>query len=1323
MDTRAPVIDFIRYISERTINFTGREWVFQAINDWLADPDGSRFFLLRGEPGSGKTAISARLSQFSQGLSSPNGLPKLTRGYLSAIHFCSARDTTWIDPLIFAGSLATQLANRYPAYLKLLEDLHDDKQIGIDVKQTVQEVVNGQVIGVVINVSGPSPESAFNRVVREPLKALLGAGVNEQVVILVDALDEALSYSGTPTIVSLLAKTDHLSPQVRFLLTTRQEERVENQFLGVNELSLSIPGDQRNQDDIHRYLKGRLQKDLQLAEKAALVERSQVTELVEAVSRKAEANFLYVSFLLDAMAKGFRSLTELEGLPEGLDWLYFDSLRRVVDLGKRDWFNEYRPLMGVLSVAQESLTIEQLQAFTAQPESSIWQYLSDLQQFIQEASPQNGKVGSETRYRLYHQSVIDFLGHQKISIEQRQSLNSYYIPLGEWHKNLANVCEQGDLSLIWDDIQRNAVEQSRRVYARHYYIIHLYQAQEWSRLFAVLDEGVYGRAKVQRYDLGTHSYSEDLILGQQAAVWKEWTMAESIALLPHLWRYTLLKCNLASRADKYPLAAYQVLLLLKREPEAVGLAELLPNSAHKANVMLQIASYLAKQPGRESESIQMLIRSYTIARSVEHSAMRDEVLRELGIALGEAQQWEQAETVVQLIEVDLQRSEALSKLGTVCAQAQRLEEAKMLWTKAHTVAQVNLDILSKPEALRVLGSALFEAGQRERAEAMWAEAQEAASSITVPEWKVAALGKLGVALAVAGQLKRASAVWAEAQGVVRSLPPNWKDIRGESLRALGTSLAEAGQLERAEVLLTKAQKALLSNKREYWRDVRDNDLSNLIGSLIQAQLWERAEALVPMIENKNEQTKALRKLGIALAQAQQWKQVEAVIASLDNFVAEQIEVRSEVAVTLAQTQQLERAEGVWNQIQAIIHLTERSEVQVKVLGELGIALALAQQWERAEQVWAEALVRAKSNEIDVDDWRSETMDRMGISLAQAQQWEQAEAVARTIKDDNRRAVVLRELGISLARAQQWERAQAVVPMINDAVEQREVLCELGIALARAQQWERADAMIASWHLTFPVKAKVLGELALALVQAQQWERAEAILTQVEEEANKRLTWKLLVHEVAMGLSELGAILALMHQWERAQTMWNKAKLVASQSDYDRWTDEALSELVAALGRVQQWEQAEAVARSISKRDVQATAFRKLTAALAQAHLWERAEAVASSIEERDEQVRALHELVVALAQAQQWEHAQTIARLIKDVSDRVRALCEVTEVLVAVGDFEQVVRIVQIWWLQVDSSEDAIQMLLLATGLIPLKPEVGTAFCEAFTWVDNFLKR
>src|SRR5260221_5237651 len=140
---------------------------------------------------------------------------------------------------------------------------------------------------------------------------------------------------------------------------------------------------------------------------------------------------------------------------------------------------------------------------------------------------------------------------------------------------------------VWEDERHDLVEQRRREYARKYYITHLYLAQAWQRLFEVLDAVPYGKAKL-RNDLSTHSYALDLDLGRQATMWEGWTIDEGMALLPRLWQYTLLRCSLTSRADRYPEEAFRLLVLLGRKQEALGLAELLTDPARKVRVLQHI---------------------------------------------------------------------------------------------------------------------------------------------------------------------------------------------------------------------------------------------------------------------------------------------------------------------------------------------------------------------------------------------------------------------------------------------------------------------------------------------------------------------------------------------------------------------------------------------------------------------------------------------------------------------------------------------------------------------------------------------------------------
>src|SRR5687767_13716850 len=86
------IVDYRDLIARSTADFVGREWVYAAIDQFLSD-EGPRYFLVLGKPGSGKTALMARLVE--------------TRGYIH--HFIGvgsridvAGSADWQNPVRFA---------------------------------------------------------------------------------------------------------------------------------------------------------------------------------------------------------------------------------------------------------------------------------------------------------------------------------------------------------------------------------------------------------------------------------------------------------------------------------------------------------------------------------------------------------------------------------------------------------------------------------------------------------------------------------------------------------------------------------------------------------------------------------------------------------------------------------------------------------------------------------------------------------------------------------------------------------------------------------------------------------------------------------------------------------------------------------------------------------------------------------------------------------------------------------------------------------------------------------------------------------------------
>ncbi len=400
---------------------------------------------------------------------------------------------------------------------------------------------------------------------------------------------------------------------------------------------------------------------------------------------------------------------------------------------------------------------------------------------------------------------------------------------------------------------------------------------------------------------------------------------------------------------------------------------------------------------------------------------------------------------------------------------------------------------------------------------------------------------------------------------------------------------------------------------------------------------------------------------------------------------------------------------------------------------LGVALARIRQWEQAEALWNKVdkvpIGRTESSKPTETGWvtykveenfldvlrSSEVQQALGVACAQSQQWERVEAILRELDHYSAREEVQCALGIALAQSRQWERAEAVIQILKEKSRKIQVLSALAIALTKAQAVQRSEAM---------------------------WTEAEALAWEIRREGRERLKYELTetgrlshafiesIHgtEGVEALCTLGTALMQVGQGERAEAIWAEAESLTRTVKVDdeeksiefiqAWISEqyqpfnfgyeqikhhyaeALCALGAALAQIQQWKRAEV--------------------------LWDEAKTNIQSLNKGNWSARqeALGALGVALAQARQWKRAESVIREIppdKIGVNREKSLCKIAEIMSMRGEHSQLLQLVQSWWQQATTREEAIHLLPLVAELLHFKPEIGLACCETFKWVDALL--
>jgi WD40 repeat protein len=415
---------FLILIAERTADFAGRGRAFEMIDSWLGH-DSPRYFLITGKPGSGKSALAARLAQMSMGRQAPGRHERLRADFLSYFHFCQARKDTTLSPSHFLEALAGRLSKLHPPYEQaLFKELAPN--VNINSKVTVGVAGAGaRVSGVEIGALYGGNESSrlkFDRLIRRPLQSLYASGFDGRIVILVDALDESRSYDARDNLATLLrevAESDDadLPAQVRFILTSRD---VSDFAHAGGDSSLDLTGDTpENVEDVRAYSYARLSN----------LDEPLRSSLSQRVAVAGAGNFLYARYVINDLLSRPRGGEDpgTAELPKDLDDVYRGFLKQTLAQQKKDWNERYRPLLGILAVAHgPGLSARHLAGIAGLTQSKTDDILEECAQYLTGPGPDGA-------YSIYHHSFRQFLSRDDVynvyPAEAHASIAHYFLGL------------------------------------------------------------------------------------------------------------------------------------------------------------------------------------------------------------------------------------------------------------------------------------------------------------------------------------------------------------------------------------------------------------------------------------------------------------------------------------------------------------------------------------------------------------------------------------------------------------------------------------------------------------------------------------------------------------------------------------------------------------------------------------------------------------------------------------------------------------------------------------------------------------------------------
>jgi hypothetical protein len=360
-------IGFQPLIADKTKDFVGREFVFEALDAFLQE-NKSGYFLILGEPGIGKTAVVSQLIK--------------TRGFPHHFNIAPQNIRT---PRQFLANACAQLIARYDLPHKIIPE-------------------------------GATEDSNF---LLQCLEESAANPNNHPVVLVVDALDES-ERDDLPARVNALYLPPTLPEGAYIVLTSRPLDDLRLEISNQKRLFLE-PDSDGNMLDIRVYIENFVKNTDSIRKEIKAWGVSQA-DFIENLAKKSEGNFIYLRYVLPDIAEGKFKDMEFKKLPVGLA-AYYRGHWNSMQIAEPEAFDDlYAPIVCMLAVVREPVTIDQLNNWTGKERTHIRRAIARWMEFLEVSQAE-----TDEKYRVYHTSFQDFLGKTVDLKRFDEMISRYYL--------------------------------------------------------------------------------------------------------------------------------------------------------------------------------------------------------------------------------------------------------------------------------------------------------------------------------------------------------------------------------------------------------------------------------------------------------------------------------------------------------------------------------------------------------------------------------------------------------------------------------------------------------------------------------------------------------------------------------------------------------------------------------------------------------------------------------------------------------------------------------------------------------------------------------